>query len=103
MDPSQRIKPVEPTVIKDKKIVREVIAQVRWKPAAGAITAYMPLIADAIKLSATEKELHKLEYPFKTVPAMKEGLLIIFFRFYQHGSFYHIVQQADSYNPGVVK
>jgi hypothetical protein len=29
-----KIKPIEPTVIKDKKIVREVIAQVRRKPAA---------------------------------------------------------------------
>ena len=29
-----KIKPVEPTVIKDKKIVREVIAEVRRKPAA---------------------------------------------------------------------
>ena len=29
-----RIKPVEPTVIKDKKIVREVITQVHQKPAA---------------------------------------------------------------------
>jgi len=28
-----KIKPVEPTVIKDKKIIREVIAQVRCKPA----------------------------------------------------------------------
>jgi hypothetical protein len=28
-----KIKPVEPTVIKDKKIVREIIAQVRRKPA----------------------------------------------------------------------
>ena len=37
----------------------------------GDIAAYMSLIADAIKLSATEKELHQLEYPFKTVPAMK--------------------------------
>ena len=27
-----KIKPVEPTVIKDKKIIREVIAQVRCKP-----------------------------------------------------------------------
>ena len=27
-----KIKPIEPTVIKDKKIVREVIAQVRQKP-----------------------------------------------------------------------
>ena len=29
-----KIKPVEPTVIRDKRIVREVIAQVRRKPAA---------------------------------------------------------------------
>jgi hypothetical protein len=29
-----KIKPVEPTVIKDKKIVREVIAQIRRKPSA---------------------------------------------------------------------
>jgi hypothetical protein len=29
-----KIKPVEPTVIKDKKIVREVIAQFHRKPAA---------------------------------------------------------------------
>jgi hypothetical protein len=29
-----KIKPIEPTVIKDKKIVREVIAQVRQKPSA---------------------------------------------------------------------
>jgi hypothetical protein len=27
-----KIKPVKPTVIKDKKIVREIIAQVRRKP-----------------------------------------------------------------------
>jgi len=27
-----KIKPIKPTVIKDKKIVREVIAQVRRKP-----------------------------------------------------------------------
>jgi hypothetical protein len=29
-----KIKPIEPTVIKDKKIVREVIAQARQKPTA---------------------------------------------------------------------
>jgi hypothetical protein len=29
-----KIKPVEPTVIKDKKIIREVIAQIRRKPTA---------------------------------------------------------------------
>ena len=31
----------------------------------GKIAAYMSLIMDAIKLSFTEKELHKLSYPFK--------------------------------------
>ena len=29
-----KIKPIEPTVIKDKIIIRDVIAQVRRKPAA---------------------------------------------------------------------
>jgi len=33
-----KIKPVEPTVIKDKKIIREVIAQVRRKPATEDIS-----------------------------------------------------------------
>jgi ribosomal protein S18 acetylase RimI-like enzyme len=37
----------------------------------------MSLIADAIKLSATEKELHNLDYPFKTVPAMKIAKLAV--------------------------
>ena len=32
-----KIKPVESTIIKDKRIVHEVIAQVRRKPAAGDI------------------------------------------------------------------
>jgi len=45
--------------------------------ASGDIAAYMSLIADAIKLSATEKELHKLDYPFKTVPAMKIAKLAV--------------------------
>ena len=43
----------------------------------GAIAAYMSLIADAIKLTATEKELHQLDYPFKTVPAMKIAKLAV--------------------------
>ena len=43
----------------------------------GAIAAYMSLIADVIKLSATEKELHQLDYPFKTVPAMKIAKLAV--------------------------
>ena len=29
-----KVKPVQPTEIKDKKIIREVVAQVRRKPAA---------------------------------------------------------------------
>jgi len=43
----------------------------------GAIASYMSLIADAIKLSATEKELHNLNYPFKTIPAMKLAKLAV--------------------------
>jgi len=43
----------------------------------GKIAAYMSLIADAIKLSATEKELHNLNYPFKTIPAMKIAKLAV--------------------------
>ena len=45
--------------------------------ATGAIAAYMSLIADAIKLSASEKELHQLNYPFKTIPAMKIAKLAV--------------------------
>jgi ribosomal protein S18 acetylase RimI-like enzyme len=37
----------------------------------------MSLIADAIKLSATEKTLHNLDYPFKTIPAMKIAKLSV--------------------------
>ena len=44
---------------------------------SGAIAAYMSLIADAIKLSTPEKELHNLDYPFKTVPAMKIAKLAV--------------------------
>ncbi|MDR1470183.1 MAG: hypothetical protein LBT00_12935 [Spirochaetaceae bacterium] len=39
--------------------------------AGGEITAYMSLVADGVKLSNAEKELHKLHYPFKTIPALK--------------------------------
>jgi hypothetical protein len=28
------IKPIQPTVVKDKKIIRDIIAQIRRKPAA---------------------------------------------------------------------
>ena len=41
------------------------------------IAAYMSLIADAIKLSTSEKELHHLDYPFKTVSAMKIAKLAV--------------------------
>jgi hypothetical protein len=43
----------------------------------GSLAAYMSLIADAIKLSFTEKELHSLNYPFKTIPAMKIAKLAV--------------------------
>ena len=45
--------------------------------ATGKISAYMSLIMDAIKLSASEKELHSLNYPFKTIPAMKIAKLAV--------------------------
>jgi ribosomal protein S18 acetylase RimI-like enzyme len=41
------------------------------------IVGYMSLIADAIKLSISEKELHNLNYPFRTVPAMKIAKLAV--------------------------
>ncbi|MDR2029398.1 MAG: hypothetical protein LBP93_07665 [Treponema sp.] len=43
----------------------------------GKIAAYMSLIADAIKLSVSEKELHDLKYPFKTIPAIKIAKLAV--------------------------
>ncbi|MDR2952624.1 MAG: hypothetical protein LBU82_05225, partial [Treponema sp.] len=45
--------------------------------ASGSIAAYMSLIADAIKLSVSEKEVHNLNYPFKTIPAMKIAKLAV--------------------------
>ncbi|MDR2181895.1 MAG: hypothetical protein LBN92_04360 [Treponema sp.] len=47
----------------------------------GRIAAYMSLIADAIKLSVSEKELHNLKYPFKTIPAMKIAKLAVSYDF----------------------
>ena len=47
----------------------------------GKIVAYMSLIMDAIKLSGAEKELHNLEYPFRTIPAMKIAKLAVDVRF----------------------
>jgi len=43
----------------------------------GTIAAYMSLIADAIKLSVSEKVIHNLNYPFKTIPAMKIAKLAV--------------------------
>jgi ribosomal protein S18 acetylase RimI-like enzyme len=51
--------------------------------ASGDIAAYMSLIADAVKLSVTEKELHHLNYPFKTIPAMKVAKLAVAAAFQQ--------------------
>jgi hypothetical protein len=48
-----------------------------WEQATGKTAAYMSLIMDAIKLSFTEKELHNLNYPFKTIPAMKIAKLAV--------------------------
>jgi hypothetical protein len=39
--------------------------------------AYMSLIMDAIKLSGAEKELHLLNSPFRTIPAMKIAKLAV--------------------------
>jgi len=41
------------------------------------IVSYMSLIMDSIKLSFTEKELHNLNYPFRTIPAMKIAKLAV--------------------------
>jgi len=41
------------------------------------IAAYMSLIMDSIKLSFTEKELHNLNYPFRTIPSMKIAKLAV--------------------------
>jgi hypothetical protein len=48
-----------------------------WEQKTGEAAAYMSLIMDAIKLSFTEKELHNLNYPFKTIPAMKIAKLAV--------------------------
>ncbi|MCL2766039.1 MAG: hypothetical protein FWD40_12315 [Treponema sp.] len=44
---------------------------------SNTVISYMSVIADAIKLSATEKELHNLNYPFKTLPAIKIAKLAV--------------------------
>jgi ribosomal protein S18 acetylase RimI-like enzyme len=47
----------------------------------GRIASYMSLVADAIKLSVSEKELHDLNYPFKTIPAIKIAKLAVSYEF----------------------
>jgi len=42
-----------------------------------SVSAYMSLISDAIKLSVSEKDLHNLNYPFKTIPAIKVAKLAV--------------------------
>jgi hypothetical protein len=37
----------------------------------------MSVIADAIKLSLAEKELHDIHYPFRTLPSMKVAKLAV--------------------------
>ena len=44
---------------------------------SGDLAAYMSLINDAIRLSSSEKELHHLDYPFRTIPAMKIAKLAV--------------------------
>jgi len=44
---------------------------------SGRIAAYMSLVADGVRLSVAEKELHHLDYPFKTIPAMKVAKLAV--------------------------
>jgi len=41
------------------------------------IISYMSIIADAIKLSVPEKEIHNINYPFKTIPAIKIAKLAV--------------------------
>jgi hypothetical protein len=77
-----------------------------WERESGAIAAYMSLIADAVKLSTAEKELHRLNYPFKTIPAMKIAKLAVaeLFRPTYRGLGTYMVCQAsliarDAINP----
>jgi hypothetical protein len=44
---------------------------------SGELAAYMALVADGVRLSVEEKELHRLDYPFKTLPAMKVAKLAV--------------------------
>jgi ribosomal protein S18 acetylase RimI-like enzyme len=72
--------------------------------ASGKIAAYMSLIADAVKLSATEKELHKLDYPFKTIPALKIAKLATDETFRQRfrGIGTLLIWQADKFARNII-
>ena len=45
-----KVKPVQPTEIKDKRIVREVIAEIRRKPTAAALKRHKEEEEDLIRL-----------------------------------------------------
>jgi hypothetical protein len=45
-----RVKPVQPTEIKDIKIIREVIAQIRRKPTAAALRRHKEEEDDLMRL-----------------------------------------------------
>jgi hypothetical protein len=64
----------------------------------GKIAAYMSLVADAVKLSVSEKELHNLNYPFRTIPSMKIAKLAVsdFFRQTYRGIGSFMIQRAHT-------
>ena len=45
-----KVKPVQPTEIKDKKIIREVIAEIRRKPTPAALKRHKLEEEDLLKL-----------------------------------------------------
>lgn len=65
--------------IEAEKAQREFVATTwfLYERKSSLLAAYMSLINDAIQLSAAEKELHHLDYPFKTIPAMKIAKLAV--------------------------
>jgi len=45
-----KVKPVQPTEIKDKRIIREVIAEIRQKPTAAALRRHKEEEEDLMRL-----------------------------------------------------
>ena len=45
-----KVKPVQPTEIKDKKIIRQVIAEIRCKPSAAALKRHKAEEEDLMRL-----------------------------------------------------